>query len=394
MIEWGGNNPMKHTFIFFVLFIVIAAAIPATVIAATSQDVVYIGKDEVIDDNVMRVGNTITVDGKINGDLLAVGNIVTVNGDVAGDVIVVGSTIKVSGTVGGNIRAFGMTVDITGATARNVYAFGRDITLGNTASVGWNLVSGAQTATLQGTVKGNAAVYGGTIAVGGNVEKKFTGTLNDAGTLTFLPTAKVGGDLQYTGVQSATIQTGAALSGKTVHNVPSQSVTSAGGTLSASWVFAKLIGLFALLFVGVIVVSLGQRLLRRVLDTAHTKSGKTFLTGILVTLLTPLGALILLFTLIGIPFAAIALSLYAMLVYLSKIIVGTYLGEYLLNRMKPQKDAKQARALFWPMMLGTTIVYCIVNIPTVGWMLGFVAALWAIGAVVETVRSSSHQPHP
>lgn len=89
---------------------------PASLEAAEfrGDDVVTVGPNERIDDDLYAFGGSVTVQGTVNGDLVAFGGNIRVTGGVTGDVIAAGGNITLDGQVGGSVRASGGDLTING----------------------------------------------------------------------------------------------------------------------------------------------------------------------------------------------------------------------------------------------------------------------------------------
>src|SRR5450759_3119611 len=115
-------------------------------------DLVVIGKDEVISDDLFVGGTTVTVDGTINGDLVAGGQNVVINGKVTGNVFAAGLSVTVNGSVGHDVIAAGAAVTIgpNAQIGHNVYSAGSSVETQPGSQIGGSLVIGA----VQGLVSG------------------------------------------------------------------------------------------------------------------------------------------------------------------------------------------------------------------------------------------------
>ena len=374
---------MKRALIiaFAVLFI------PLVAFGVTKgQQNIYVGEDEIVNDNYYAFGNTVTIDGIINGDLFAFGKSVTVNGDVIGDVIAGGDTITLNGIVEGNIRVAGSNVDINSQVTRNVHAFGGAVTIGSNSDIGWTLTTGATAVDIRGTIHGNVLGYGGNFLVGANISNNATFTYDTESVLTILDSTTINGDLTYTSEQTADIEQGATIEGQTVHQIPTPSVQRTGLYLGSLWFVFKLVALFALLFAGVLVISLFPKELIGVIGVSKARPAKSLLTGLITVIVTPFAILILFISLIGIPVGLIMLALYLIILFLVKIVIGTLIGQSIIRLFK--KNSSETPPLIWPMLLGTTLFYAVTNIPFIGWLLGMVGVIWGFGAIVEHIRES------
>jgi len=100
------------------------------------------------DDTLVVFGDSVNIDGTVNGDLIAFARNVSVRGMVKGNVIGFGQHVTVEGMVQGSILGFGQTVQ-TRARSNNVYGFGQNV----------GIATGAE-------VSGNAALFGSETDIG------------------------------------------------------------------------------------------------------------------------------------------------------------------------------------------------------------------------------------
>lgn len=371
------------------LFLTLALLlIPGAAFAAVANDSVYVAPTETINDNFVRAGNTITIDGTVNGDVIVAGNTITINGAVSGDVLALAASVTVNGNVGGNVRAAGGTVTINGSVGRNTTVAGGTITTGKDAVTGWSFAAAGGTLQMNGEVKGNVTLYGGSVTLANTIGTDATVYLDPEGTITVFPSAVITRDLTYTSTKAADVQTGATIGGQTIHKLQSQTVGKAQEFLDISWIFGRLIGLFATLFVGVIIVSLFPGWVTKTTALMQTRPGMTVLVGIITLIVTPIVTLILLFSIIGIPLALILSALYFILLYSAKVFLGAFVGTWIMKLMRKQNAPVKEPSLFWPMMLGTTIVAIVSTIPILGGIIQFIGVLWAFGAFIMIVRQN------
>lgn len=106
------------------------------------EDDGIIEADEVIDDDVLISGESVVVNGTVNGNVLASAQTVTVNGTVNGDLFVTGGVVTVNGTVNGSLAFAGQALLLGGQVGGSVYAAGGSILLEPSADVGRNVLFG------------------------------------------------------------------------------------------------------------------------------------------------------------------------------------------------------------------------------------------------------------
>ena len=132
---------------------------------------VIVGADEVIDDDVYLLGETITINGTITGDVTAHALLVTINGVVGGDLLVCGPSVLVNGRVADDLR-FGGWMLTLGERARvgdDVLAGGFRLATDPGSSVGGTFLAAGYSAHLAGSVVEDVVAEFAAIEVPGTV---------------------------------------------------------------------------------------------------------------------------------------------------------------------------------------------------------------------------------
>ena len=114
---------------------------------------VLIPSGDVVHNDLIVAGPSVTVDGTIEGDLIAFTRNLTVTGHVTGDVIAFAEQSMIDGIVDGNVRLFTRSAILQGAIAKNVSAFSNSVSLGSKSTVGGGMIVFAAEAELDGKVQ-------------------------------------------------------------------------------------------------------------------------------------------------------------------------------------------------------------------------------------------------
>ncbi|TAK33207.1 MAG: hypothetical protein EPO21_13615, partial [Chloroflexota bacterium] len=92
-----------------VVLLLLAATGPAASAAEFREgEIVTIGADQIIDDDLYVFGNSIIIDGTVTGDVFSAGGQITIHGNVGGSINAAGGSINVTGRVGKAVRAIGI----------------------------------------------------------------------------------------------------------------------------------------------------------------------------------------------------------------------------------------------------------------------------------------------
>lgn len=390
---------------------------------------VVVAADEVIADDLYASGETVTVEGKVEGDMIASGREIRLNGEVTGDLIAAGQAVVVNGTLGDDARIAGMALQL-GPKA----SVGDDVV---SAGFSFETVSGSLT---QGSLlfMGFQALLAGDIAeglrgslaaleirggIGGDSEIEVDGDPDMPSFVQFLPspvplpvvpggltiadTARIEGRLDYTSSNEARVAgaTASRLRRREPASMDAEAEKAARkptwpgrvfnwvgvlllGLLLAWWapgwlnersgeIRAKPLALAGLGLLGVAALPVGIALALAVL----------VVTAIILGLLKlgSLAALALVLGLVGLGLLAVLFWLTAS--YLAPLLVGLCTGRWALQRF----TADRARGLMLSLVVGLVLLALLRFVPYLGFLVGLVVLLLGWGVVLSWLWS---RPRP
>jgi len=349
---------------------------------------VTVRAEETIDDTLIAFGETINIEGVVNGDVVAFARRINVRGMVKGNVIGFAQHVEVSGNVEGDMIGFAQSVQAGGHIMKNVFGFGQTTSVSDGARVDGNVTLFAGEAAVDGTIARDLTAFGGRIDIRGNigrnVESRSVG-------ITLVAPARVGGDLtaHVRRAELARIADGATVAGKTDIRVepprPSRYTTFSFYIWQAIWLAGSFI-------VGFILFSIFPPLGKPDLESANAllKAGSI---GFLATVATPIAAIIVGITMIGLPVALLTVAAWLVGLYLAKIVLASFVGRALL---KSPDETDRVVALF----VGLLLIYIAVNLPYIGGVINFLLTIIGFGALVAAVyqmlrwRSGPTTPQP
>ncbi len=366
--------------IFFVLLLVPLSAVLAFDFRAGDQ-IVTIGKDEVINDDVIVAGQAINVEGTINGDLIAAANTVTVSGEVKGSVIAGAGTVDISGKVGNDVLAGAGIVNITGEVGDNVIAGAGNLTISSGAKVKNEVLAGAGNFDLSGEV-GSVNVSTGQAIISGKVAKNVH--LKASEQVEVTSSADIGGDFNYKSPEKTEIPHGAKIGGETKWEIIKEAKRRARGLYGIPFALGfmglvfSLFSKLGLLILGLIIVWLAPKPSKEVIDKITKTPGSSFGWGLLTVIVAPIVCFIALFTIIGIPLGLIGFALLGIAIYISKVFLGLFIGEKIIKAFSKNKQV----SLYGAVALGTIIVIIVSYIPILGFLAIGIGSLFALGALL------------
>jgi len=378
---------VKHIFrglaaILIVTLLTIFTVVPVLAFDTRSGATVTVASGETVDDDLYVGANTVIIDGTINGDLWAAGSTITVNGVVNGSVMAAGRTVNINGDVGHAVRAGGETIIINGDVSGDVMVAGGDVNIASTARVGGDLLFGAGIARIDGLVMGDIKGGGSEVTISNGVKGNIALKVES---LTILPTANIQGDLTYTCEEEADIQSGAQIGGMTTHNLPEVKEKRAKPFpfVLFSGIGGKVTGFIMALIAGLVIILLAPRRLTSIAESIRSRPGASAGWGALILFVTPIAAIIVCITIIGIPVGLIALALWGIAIYLAQIPVGLFIGRWIIGRFR---GVEGKAIMVGALALGLVILKLLRLIPYLGFFIGLAVILFGLGAVVVSER--------
>ena len=370
-----------------ILVILISLLVPLSIAGVayaqqleTGGKTVVLPKDETVNKDYFAAGETVTLAGTINGDAYLAGGTVNIEGRVNGDLIAVGGIVNVRGKVENDVRIGAGQIIISGEIGGNATTGAGSVSITDSAKVNGSLVSGSGNLSIFAPIGKGLTIGAGNSTIGSEVTGDITAGV---GQLTFTPNAKVSGNVTYWSDVDAQIQPGAQILGKIVHNFPpkpdKEKAAKAMGTFALA---VKVISFISALIIGFLLIKFLPIFTQRTANTISKNALKSLGMGILALILTPIIAVILLVTIVGIPLAFILLVAFAIELYLAKIFVSLVIGQKIL------KFLGQKAGNGWSLVLGLIVFMIVTMVPIIGWIVALIVLLLGLGAIVLQKRET------
>jgi hypothetical protein len=327
-------------------------------------------------ENLYMAGGTVISAGSANKDLLVAGGTVFVSGPVAGDLFVVGGNISVLSQVSGDVRIGGGNIIISGNTLSDVVVGGGQIILSGKL-IGGDLAVGGGTIRMDSEVKGNVKIAGGQIyingPIGGDADIK-------AEKLTLGPNADIKGNLKYSATKPVIIEEGGKVRGETVFTeIKVGNKDATAGILG--FITFVLVAKFLMLLAAALIFGLVfRRYSKELVEKATVNPLKELGRGIITLMVLPILSVILLITIIGVPFGILGLLSFAMLFIFMAILTPIFLGALVYKWIWRKSDY----IVNWKTILLGTVVYFLLGlIPLLGWIAICVSSAITLGAALN-----------
>ncbi len=335
-----------------------------------SGNSITIPANETVPHDLYVAGNTVRIDGPIDGDLFVAGSTVDVTGPVTGDLFVAGGTVTISSSVGRHLRVVGGTVTVSGPVQLDLMAGAGTLTIGRDAHIGGDLIFSASTTTMAGTVDGSvlgsAQSYAKAGSVGGSQEVTISQPQQHQASAPSVGRRLLDQVERYLGillVGALSLWSARKFTQSVAARLRERPLASLGfGALGSVGLLALLIGLF----IGMLVLAIPLGLLG---------------FGRLVVALV-----------LGVLLGSAVLSYLFLLValFLAAVVVGLTLGQLILERINP----RLAEMPYVALLLGVIIVVALTAIPVVGGLLDVVVVFLGLGALMLRFQRSRGVPVP
>ena len=340
-------------------------------------DLITVAAGETIDDTLFAAGETIEIDGNVNGDLLAFGRTVTVRGNVAGNIITGGQEVNIEGTVGGSIigGAQGFTL-ARARIERNLFGFGNDVDVEDGADIGGNAIAFGESVDLAGRIGRDVISGANNVTIGAAVEGDVEGF---GSSVRLLPSARITGDVtaRVDSEGDLNIADGAVVGGarnEVLVERGQRHYFNRNPYSTLGYYVSQVVRLGAAFITGLVLLWLFPALREVSLPSvvAVLRSGAIGLAA-MVTL--PVAALLVCLTVVGAPIGVLTFILGAIGLYLSKTILAFVIGRSLFR--DPAKPPHYALAL----LVGLVIVIVAINLPVVGGIAWFLMTIVGFGII-------------
>jgi putative zinc finger protein len=352
------------------LIVLLALSLPSSALERRQAQFVTVAANETIDDTLVATGDTVRMEGVVNGDMLAFGRTVEVRGTVKGDLLSFAKRTVVSGTVEGRIYTFSESLDLDGQVGHSLYGFAQSLRVNDRCHVGEGIVAAAGDISLEGEVKRSVNILSsGSADVTGSIGRDLT---TNGRSLTLTNTARVGGNLsaRVRQLNEVHIADGATIAGKRDIQLQVRESRFKG----PRFYFHQAVWFAAAMLVGWLGLLLFPGFFRA--TTEAVGSGWLSLgLGIAVLAGVPVAMVVAAITLVGIPISLMLFAVYVAAIYLAKVWVGAFLGRILL---KPSGATKGD--WFLGLLLGLLILTIIGFIPYLGGLVRFGVVCLGLGA--------------
>jgi len=375
---------MKRQILFFAFFLGIALfsapSIQAKVISSEKQ--VVVEKGEVIDDDLFVAAEEVIIEGIINGDLYAGGGNIKISGIVNGDVVAAGGAIEITGEIKNDVRVAGGSMNIQGASiGDSLTVAGGSVNIEESSTIGGGFLFGAGSVNISADVTRGIMGGGESVNINSLVGKD---VYIGAEKLILGSNTIIAGDLVYSGEEEVKLLETATVLGKIRHISPTQKKVVAeiarpklARTVGKGFRSAmKLWSYLAALLVGSLALYFFKKPSEQIASSLEKNWLSSLGYGFLLIIIALPVFIMLMVTGIGLPLVMISSLLLLIDLYLSKIVIGVFLGKKLETLLPKQK-----MNVYLSFAFGLAFYYLLAALPIVGGFVKLIALLLGLGAL-------------
>ena len=354
-----------------------AGSAPAAAQETEAGAVVTVPSGEVREGDLYTAGEAVRVHGRLAGDLVAGAQRVLVDGQVEGDVFAAARTVDLRGAIGDSTRVVGGQVVVDATIDGDLIAGANRMQILEDTVIRGGVAAAASSLEIDGTVEEDLRAAAGELVLRGTVR----GDANIiADRLDLAPDARIEGDLDYRTRIPLSPEAAARVAGAVRYEEPIDEDDEDDGGAAWSFLFwAWQAG--AALLAGMLAVALFRPLVQQLASAIAGETTLGALLGFGAFLIVPVGAAVVMMTLVGLPIGIIAGLLFTVALYVAKLPIAVWAGDQLLARAG-RRDASPYAA----MAVGVLSLYLLFEIPWLGGLFWLAATWLGLGAMVLSGR--------
>ena len=274
-------------------------------------------------------GTILTFNSIVLGDFIAAGGDVFVSGSVVEDLLVLGANVFINARVGGDARIFGGVVEVSSYIDGDLVVFGGKVILTEDAFIRGNIKINGFNVDIKNDHNSRFHARAATLAMDSII---FGDVVLKANEIHVSEDLNIIGDLDYSSERRNEVLESSVEGDINFNQIINGDKT--GFLLAATgfgYVMNKLYWLILLLILGLLVINVIPKFSFEVASNIKKRTMSTFLIGLLVMFGIPFATLVLLLSLIGIPFGIFTGALYAFIFLFVRLFSIYFIGMFVMK---------------------------------------------------------------
>jgi len=337
-------------------------------------------------DNYYAAGNHIEITTPMAADVIVAGRQVDIAQPVAGDILAAGWQVVLTGRADDDVRIAAGAVTVNAPVTGDLTIGGGDVTVGSQTRVSGRSWLTGRMVRVDGLFEREVQIAGATVEISGEIRQPLRVI---AEKLQILPSARILGPLTYKGSTEAQIAEGAVVNGPiTYDRIPEREARRARAFPAVSTLLFAL----HLFLAGLLVVIFLPRVETSVVEMLRRQPGRSLLAGFVLLVTTPVAALLLVISVLGLPIGLALGALYAMALFSGVLVTAFFVGdaEARLFKTGPIVTRGQQALLLLAGVLTLAVLRSLL-----GGLVVFASLLFGLGALIlAAYQAYSHVSLP
>ena len=320
--------------------------------------------------DMFKTEENLKIEQDVDGDVFVIAKSLEITSDavIDGNVFIIAEDLKISGTVYSYVYAVANNIEVTGIV-NGMYAVAKNkITISEDAEIIKDLKLVGEEININGMVERNVLIASGNVNLGegSTIYGKFT----------------------YSGILNGNTE---GIYGETIKYEITDGEEKEEPTVKeiiiADIIDVVIKAIIALIFIA-LIVGISKSNKSKFDNMKPIDYVKDLLIGISFVIVVPIVAIILMFTLIGIPFALIILAIYIVILYLALTFLSFEIAKAILKESNSKLKTIGVAVLVY---IGLEILSLI---PVCGGIIGFFATLLGISAELKIFKKNKEEKAP
>jgi cytoskeletal protein CcmA (bactofilin family) len=324
-------------------------------------------------DNYYAAGDRIEITAPMAGDVIVAGRQIDIVQPVAGDILAAGWRVVLSAHADDDVRIAAGEVAVNAPIDGDLTAAGGDVTIGPQTHVRGRAFLTGRMVRVEGILDRDLQVAGATVELAGEIRQPVQVT---AEKLHILPSARILGPLTYKGASEARIGEGAIINGPiTYDRIPESEARRARAFPALSTLLFSI----HLFLAGLLIVVFLPRVETSVVATLRAQPGKSLLAGFVLLITTPVAAVLLIVSVLGLPIGLALGALYAAALFVGVIAMALFVGDVEARLLKTGPIVSRGQHTL--LLLAGVLTLALLR-ALMGGLIVFVSVLFGLGALM------------
>jgi len=335
-------------------------------------------------DNYYAAGNRVAITTPMAADVVVAGRDVDIASPVAGDVLAAGWRVTVSAQADDDVRIAAREVVIDAPVRGDLTIAGGDVRIGPAARVSGRSWLTGQSVRIEGMLDREVRIAAAAVTVGGEIRRPLEVV---AERFEILPTARVLAPVAYKGSTDMRVAQGAIVNGPVTYDrIPEREARRARAFPAATTLLFSV----HLFLAGLLVVVFLPRVETSVVGTLRAQPGRSFLGGLALLVAPPLAAVLLIVSVLGLPFGLAVGALYAIALFCGLVATAFFVGDAEARFLTSAPVISRRQNVAW--LLAGVLTIALLR-SALGGVVVFFGVLFGLGALaLAAYRAASSGP--